>query len=246
MLTSRWRTLIAWLSPCVLAIELVSPGSAGAQAPQLENGPFARIALLRPLDGKATDFEAGYIRHLGWHQQAGDTWRWFGWSIWAGDHARWFVYATFGHAATDFDHAVAPPDDERDNLMNVSPHVEWGENGLYEYLPTMSRGSPEPSVAPRLEILQLEVRPDQRRIFEEALTAQRDGLRGETLWYRQIVGGGREARYVRLRPLSGIAQVLTAGVGTELPPNAVQGVVQSTTEIWTYRPTMSLLPPRDR
>ena len=39
-----------------------------------EPGPYARIAVLRPHDGDTTDFEAGYIRHLDWHKQAGDTW----------------------------------------------------------------------------------------------------------------------------------------------------------------------------
>ena len=37
---------------------------------QTEQGPYARIAVLRPNDGKTVDFEAGYIRHLDWHRQA--------------------------------------------------------------------------------------------------------------------------------------------------------------------------------
>src|SRR5882762_7935346 len=100
---------------------------------QTEKSPYARIAVLRPHDGDTVDFEAGYIRHLGWHKQAGDTWTWYGWTIWAGDRQRWFVYATFGHAAADFDHPVAPADDERDNISNVTPHAQFAGNALYEY-----------------------------------------------------------------------------------------------------------------
>jgi anaerobic selenocysteine-containing dehydrogenase len=39
---------------------------------QTGRGPYARIAILRPLDGRTVEFEAGYIRHLDWQKQAGD------------------------------------------------------------------------------------------------------------------------------------------------------------------------------
>ncbi|HEX5576468.1 MAG TPA: hypothetical protein VFX42_11380, partial [Gemmatimonadales bacterium] len=99
---------------------------------QAGRGPYARIAVLRPHDGQTVEFEAGYLRHLEWHKQARDPWVWYGWSIWAGDRYRWFVYATFGHSATSLDSAVTPAEDERDNVLNVAPHVEWVTNGLYE------------------------------------------------------------------------------------------------------------------
>ena len=37
------------------------------------------------------------------------------------------------------DSAVTPAEDERDNLLNVAPHVEWVTNGLYEFLPALSQ-----------------------------------------------------------------------------------------------------------
>src|SRR5262245_36342113 len=101
---------------------------------QTEKATYARIAILRPHDGKTTEFEAGYIRHLDWHKQAGDPWTWYGWTVWTGDHQRWFIYATFGHAATDFDNPVAPADDEKDNIVNVTPHCTFAGNALYEFL----------------------------------------------------------------------------------------------------------------
>ena len=87
------------------------------------DGPFARIAFLRPHDGDTVDFEAGYIRHLDWHRQANDTWAWYGWTIWAGERQRWFVYATFGHSAASLDRPVPAAEDERDNISNVTPHA---------------------------------------------------------------------------------------------------------------------------
>lgn len=127
---------------CALALFIAVPLLA-----QAEKGPFARIAVLRPHDGDTVDFEAGYMRHLEWHRQAKDTWRWFGWTVWAGERQRWFVYATFGHNAADFDHPVDPANDERDNVANVTPHAQFAGNGLYEFLPALSRGTGEPSTA---------------------------------------------------------------------------------------------------
>src|SRR5918912_542988 len=75
-------------------------------------GPYARVALLRPHDGDTVDFEAGYIRHLDFHRQARDAWVWYGWSIWAGERQRWFVYATFGHSSTTLNNPVPPAEDE--------------------------------------------------------------------------------------------------------------------------------------
>jgi hypothetical protein len=117
---------------------------------QTGRGPYARIAVLRPQDGHTVEFEAGYIRHLGWHQQARDPWVWYGWSVTFGERHRWFIYATFGHSAASLDSAVAPAEDERDNILNVVPHVEWMGSALYEYLPGLSRGAgePQPQVNP--------------------------------------------------------------------------------------------------
>ena len=117
-----------WLS--ILSIALLAGAATDAAA--AEPGRYARIAVLRPHDGDTVDFEAGYIRHLDWHKQAGDTWTWYGWTVTYGDRQRWFLYATFGHAATDFDNPVSPAEDERDNVLNVTPHAQFVGNALYE------------------------------------------------------------------------------------------------------------------
>src|SRR6266851_3861125 len=126
----RWLGIVG----VVLSTILVAQTGRGPDA-QSERGPYARIAILRPNDGDAVDFEAGYIRHLEWHRQAKDTWVWYGWTIWAGERQRWFVYATFGHSAASLDSPVAPAEDERDNISNVTAHAQYLGNALYEYLP---------------------------------------------------------------------------------------------------------------
>lgn len=222
----RWLPLIGVVLPTLLSA-------------QTGRGPYARIAVLRPHDGQTVEFEAGYLRHLAWHQGAKDPWVWYGWSIWAGDRNRWFVYATFGHSAGSLDSAVTPADDERDNLLNVAPHVEWVMNGLYEYLPGLSRGTGEPQPTPRLEFTTVDLLPGTARAFEAALGAGQSKLTGETLWYR-MVAGGPTPRYVRLRPEPGLAALLWERNEQELPDAASRLIAKATVEIWTLRPTMSL------
>lgn len=224
---------------CWLAlIGAALPTLVGAQTGK---GPYARIAVLRPHDGQTVEFEAGYLRHLQWHRQAGDPWAWYGYTIWAGDRYRWFVYATFGHSAASFDSVVSPAEDERDNVMNVAPHVEWVTNGLYEYLPELSRGggAGEPQSTPRLEVTMVDLIPGVARGFESALAATQSRLESETLWYR-MVGGGPVPRYLRLRPHQSLSAVLWERNGQELPDGVSRLIAKTTVEIWTLQPTMSL------
>jgi hypothetical protein len=221
-----------WFCPLSIAVPALLAAQTGA-------GPYARIAVLRPHDGQSLEFEAGYVRHLEWHKQARDSWTWYGWSIWGGGRYRWFVYATFGHSAGSLDSAVTPAEDERDNLLNVAPHVEWVENGLYEYLPSLSRGSGVPAPTARLEFTTVELAPGAGKAFEAALGAARPGVEGETLWYR-MAAGGAAPRYVRLRPMASLAALLTGGSEQALPERASRLVRETTVEIWNLRPTMSL------
>jgi hypothetical protein len=226
--------LQGWFGAISIAVPALLAAQTGA-------GPYARIAVLRPLDGHAVEFEAGYIRHLAWHEQAADPWTWYGWSIWGGERYRWFVYATFGHSPGALDSAVAPGEDERDNLLNVAPHVEWVENGLYQFLPGLSRGSGVPSPADRLEFTQVDLVPGAgaARAFETALGGARAGLESETLWFR-LEAGGPTPRYVRLRPRSSLSAVLALS-GEQLLPDAARRLVERTSvEIWTLRRGMSL------
>jgi hypothetical protein len=227
-----------------LLIVLASAARAGAQdtassPSRAGSAPYARIAILRPHDGDTVDFEAGYIRHLAWHEQARDTWAWYGWTITFGERQRWFVYASFGHSAASLDTPVAPADDERDNIVNVLPHAQFLGNALYEFLPALSRGAGVPTPAARLEFTTVDVAVGAERAFEAAVRDTQAALQGETLWYRMIAGGGGP-RYVRLRPRPTLASLVSEGYDRSLPDQVNTLVVKSTIEILTLRPAMSL------
>ena len=201
--------------------------------------PYARIAVLRPHDGDTVDFEAGYIRHLAWHQQAKDTWAWYGWNITFGERQRWFVYASFGHSADSLDSPVAPADDERDNVLNVVPHAEFVGNALYEYLPRLSRGTGVPQPAARVELTTVDVRTGAEKDFEDGVAAVQSVLQQDTLWYRMIAGG-TAPRYVRLRPRPSLSAIVSGRSEPSLPDNVHGSISKMTIEILTLRPTMSL------
>jgi hypothetical protein len=225
----RWIHLLAAMS---LAAQL-APARADAQS-----GPYARIALLRPNQGATVDFEAGYIRHLDFHRQARDAWTWYGWTVWAGERQRWFVYASFGHAAADLDRPLSPAEDERDNVSNVAPHAEFAGNAVYEFLPTLSRGSAAPTATPRLELTTVDVRPGAAAAFERAVAATESTLASETLWYR-LVAGGVSPRFVRLRPFPSLAVLLEHQGSQALPAAAHEAIASVTVEILYLRPAMS-------
>ncbi len=227
----RWLGIVGML----LLVVTMFPALLAAQT---ESGPYARIAILRPHDGHTVDFEAGYIRHLEWHKQAGDTWAWYGWSVWASERQRWFVYATFGHSAASLSNPVAPAEDERDNLLNVAPHCEYAGNALYEYLPKLSRGTGVPQPVSRLEFTTVELNPGAEKTFEAALSAVQSAQQDEILWYRMLAGGA-VSRYVRLRPRPSLSAILDGRSEQALPDRVNDLITKMTVEILNLRPTMS-------
>ncbi len=203
---------------------------------QEERGPFARIAILRALDGHTVDLEAGYIRHLEWHRQAKDPFAWYSYSVWAStERQRWLIYATFGHTAASLSNPVSPAEDERDNIINVLPHAQCLGNWVYEFLPALSRGDAVPTPMLRAEFTTVELNQGANKAFEAALAAEQSKLQGETLWYR-LVAGGNTPRYVRLRPRATLAAILDEH--EDLPDKVNTLIAKVTIEVLSLRPNM--------
>jgi hypothetical protein len=199
---------------------------------------YARIAIMRALDGHSVDWEAGYIRHLEWHRQAKDTFGWYSYSVWAStERQRWIIYATFGHTAAELSDPISPAEDERDNLINVLPHAQFLGNGIYEFLPALSRGTGVPTPALRAEYTTVDLNQGAGKAFEMALAAEQSKLRGETLWYRLVVGGDTP-RYVRLRPRASLAAILDERADQAVPDNVKSLIAKMTVETLNLRPNM--------
>jgi len=239
----RW----IWIIGTVLSIFLVAQTGRWSEAQtgqssdaQSKRGPYARIAIMRALDGHGVEWEEGYIRHLDWHRRVKDPFNWYSYSVWAStEHQRWIIYATFGHTASSLSSPILPADDERDNLLNVLPHTQFLGNWIYEYLPSLSRGTGHgvPTPVSRVEYTTVDLKLDSVKAFEAALAAEQPGLRGETLWYRLVVGGA-QPRYIRLRPRASLAVILDERAGQSLP-EAVNGLISKfTVETLNLRPNM--------
>jgi hypothetical protein len=235
MVKDRWIGMVsaALLVAAVLPRLLTSQTQAG-QAP----GIYARIAIMRALDGHSVDWEAGYIRHLEWHRQAKDPFAWYSYSVWAStERQRWIIYATFGHTAAELSNPVSPAEDERDNLINVLPNSQFLGNGVYEFLPALSRGNGVPTPTASAEYTTVELNYGTGRAFEAALAAEQPKLQGETLWYRLVVGGNTP-RYVRLRPRASLASILDERADQALPDKVNGLISKMTVETLNLRPNM--------
>jgi len=229
----RWLLIVGTVVPTLLTAQ-----TSGSPDAQTGRGPYARIAIMRALDGHSVDWEAGYIRHLAWHRQANDTFGWYSYSVWAStEHQRWIIYATFGHTAAELSNPVSPAEDERDNLINVLPHAQFLGNGIYEFLPALSRGNGVPTPVLRAEYATVELTQGAGKAFEAALAAEQPKLQGETLWYRMVVGGGTP-RYVRLRPRASLAAILDERIDQGLPDKVNGLISKMTVESLNLRPDM--------
>lgn len=145
-----------------------------------------------------------------------------------------------GTRPASLDSPVAPAEDERDNVLNVAPHVEYMGNALYEYLPGLSHGSGdsgEPQPAARIEFTTVDLVPGAAKAFEAALSVDQSTPQGETLWYRMLAGG-TVPRYVRLRPRPSLSAVLDRSSEQGLPDEVNHLIAKTTAEILNLRPTM--------
>jgi len=229
----RWFMTVGIVLPTLLVAQTARSPEAHS-----ERGRYARIAIMRALDGHSVDWEAGYVRHLEWHRQANDPFAWYSYSVWAStERQRWIIYATFGHTAAELSNPVSPAEDERDNLINVLPHAQFLGNGIYEFLPQLSRGNGVPTPTLRAEYTTVELNYGAGKAFEAALTAEQSKLPGETLWYRLVVGGNVPC-YVRLRPRASLATILDERADQGLPEKVTGLVSTMTVETLNLRPTM--------
>ena len=230
----RWLAVLAAVAPIFLAAQT-------ARRPQArtETTSYAQIGFFRAVDeSHALDLEAGYIRHLEWHRRAKDPFNWYSYSVGAStERQRWIIYATFGHTAAELSNPVSPAEDWRDAAANLLPHIQFLGNGVYEFLPTLSRGNGVPTPTPGAEFTTVELNYGASKAFEAALAAEQQKLESETLWYRLVVGGNTPT-YVRLRPSASLANILDERAEQALSEKANSLVSKMTVETLILRSDM--------
>jgi hypothetical protein len=154
-----------------------------------------------------------------------------------GERLDLFIDGTFGRTAASLDSSVAPAADAADNALNVSPHAEFVSSAIYQFVPQLSGGSPEPPRAPFLELVTFDLEPGAGPAFEQAIRAADASSRAETRWFRLAVGG-TVPRYLRMRPRSSVAGV--AGLAALDSAAGLPMVRRVTTELLRLRLDLSL------
>jgi hypothetical protein len=232
----RWREMTRGLILGLVLSTFVIAQSAPTVQKQKPQGPYARIGFFRALDGHWLDMEAGYVRHLNWHRRVKDPSAWYGYAVSSStEREAWILYATFGHSAAELGSPVAPAEDWSDALTTLFPHAKLMEEGFYEFLPALSHGDGVPTPTLCAEYTTVELNRGASKAFEALIAGEKSKLRGETLWYRLVVGGNTP-RYVRLRPRSGLAQILDERADQALPDKAVESISTIKTEVLKLRP----------
>lgn len=205
---------------------------------QQAGGQFARIVVLKPKPDQASKFMEGYERHLVWHKSNKDPWTWYGWTFVLGERIGQFMDGTFGHALTDFDHAINPAADSADNNINVTPYADFVSHGIYERLESASKGNPLPDTSAYMALTTYSVVPGLESSFESVVAELAKRPTSQRMsWYKLRIGG-ELSQYVLMRP----AQTFSGGGSLpdiELPHGLVQ---RAQSELLRYQPALSYVP----
>ncbi len=232
----RWLGMASGLVLGFVFSTFVIAQNAPTVQKEKPQGPYARIGFFRALDGHWLEMETGYVRHLDWHRRAKDPWAWYGYAVLPStERVAWILYATFGRSAAELGSPVAPAEDWSDALTTLFPHAKLLEDGIYEFLPALSRGDGVPTPTLCAEYTTVELNRGTSKVFEAALAGEKSKLQGETLWYRLVVGGNTP-RYVRLRPRSSLALILDERADQALPDKVIGLISTIKTEALNLRP----------
>ena len=178
----------------------------GALAEAQEERLVSRAYFVTPKPGMQLQYEEAYKRHVAWHRQQRDTWRWDTYIIEAGERVGQFVMVTTGHRWEDFDNpAVSEEADAADYFSNAGQYEESASSVFSVDRPDMSRMSSDSTEpAPLLQAIRIEVNPGADGAFRDGVRKIREAFektnRPEQWFYLQRVSGDETPTYIRLVP----------------------------------------------
>lgn len=160
------RSSVAAVIP-VLFLLGASPTPLCAQVPT--TGGF--LFSYQPHAGERPLFDAGYRRHLAWHESMEDSLAWFGWDVLVGPRPGLFVDGVFGVPFAALDARVDPAGDQADAARNVLAHADPVSREMVALRPDLSTADPLADGAPSVfvEVVRYPVAPAATRALEVAL-----------------------------------------------------------------------------
>lgn len=210
-------------------------------------------------------FDEAYRRHLEWHRQVKDPLPWYGWYVTTGERLGVFIDGSFGIRFAAFDQRVDPAADGADFAQTAGEFAEALCRSVYRVRPELSTAQPLEHHAPSasIEVTQVLVRPAGQQEFEHTLALLREAMSAAEkppsyTWY-QLVAGGEQPSYLLMvargrwadydtSPVAGIDLLAGALIEEdrrgEILTAIERSVMRTSSETWTYRPDMSLVPAR--
>lgn len=228
-----------------------------AEAASGPTGPAAFLFAYHIKDGMMAQFEEGYRRHLEWHREHGDPLPWYGWYVTSGDRPGLFIDGTFGISFQAFDERVEPRADFADMMETTLPFVTPAFFRTYRLRPELGTGQPLEDRTPTrsVQTFHFAVSPGMEPAFEAWAARIREAAGSSVLTWYELVAGGEHPSYMLHVSRAGWADVGAgpgflatilgddrgrAGTGTDGLEGVLRGI---RSEVWTYRPDLSLIEP---
>lgn len=235
----------------MLLLALAAVGPATAAEPSLspkDSGDAAHLFGYYIDGGKDEQFEAGYRKHLQWHQDHADPLVWYGWYVTQGERMGMFIDGTFGAPFSALDHRVSPAEDGRNADATFIPFVKPAARASYRLRRELSTGTPLEQWQPARMMLvtRYRVKPGHAARFEAALRemakAQNTGGKAKT-WY-EAVAGTDVPEYMLMEALAGWETLGEADMQRpdQRSSELADTIESATNEVWTYQADLSLIP----
>lgn len=168
------RHFYAYDAALLLLLGSSGPALLPLSAQEPTTGGF--LFSYAPHAGERPLFEAGYRRHLDWHESMEDSLTWYGWDVLVGPRPGLFVDGVFGVPFAALDARVDPAGDQADAALNVLAHADPVSREMVALRPDLSTADPLGDGRPSafVEVVRYAVAPGGSGVMEVA--------------FRQLVG----------------------------------------------------------
>ena len=209
--------------------------------------------------GDIPAFEAAYLRHIDWHRNQNDSWRWDMWATVTGELGAYFI-VTGGHTWSDFDSPpVDPAADGADAMEQFGSLVSSVSSGFAQVLVDVSRPGGTAEEMPLAHVIDYKVKVGREadfmavvRKFNEA--AEKANWEQNYVWVANVSGGTAQyvlvlqhANFASMAPPAKNAEAIMEDAfgaqEAEMLIEMLEDIVESWTEqMWQYRPDLSYVP----
>jgi hypothetical protein len=224
-----------------------------------QDGTIGQSFLATVPLGNVAAFEEAYLRHVDWHRNQNDPWRWDTWHTITGELGMYFI-GTDGHNWSDFDSPpVDPAADGADAMEQFGSLVSSITGGFAELLPDVSRPGGTADDMPLAHVIDYKIKVGREadfmavvRKFNEA--AEKANWEQNYVWVANVSGGTAQyvlvlqhANFASMAPPAKNAEAIMEDAfgaqEAEMLIEMLEDIVESWTEqMWQYRPDLSYVP----